>query len=721
MSSIAPALGESYSLTELPRIPDLPLAGRVVVPESQKSKEYNSTDTIDLGISKLIVSSYVLKPTPKLVWSFPLSPNTLVDAMDVRENLYSIAVTERKKSKLLLIQRAENDSTSEEVPLGRPATGVKFAGPKSIYVLLNNGEFVVYKYTQDPLSAPAKVDLYNLPSCSSRDTKVLFHSFILNHLFKHKNDLLFYIVASAKSVTYRLIALEEEKTFEIFQISGAAPSKGIYAYSDGILSHLDTTTHTLSTSSLMKPQEIIKLFSLTNLIGEPDAESLYALTAVAADRLLVSFKSLVMLINVKFESLLSEHTNHSGNRVYLCFTLPVVGNSAQTRNSFALYLNLEDKTKTCKLKLIQVDVGLNHLIESLGKSLHAVNAKPEWNGLPHIDDEDLEAARDANLKQLQKVFKTLSKYRSKGNAKDFNKHTVDFLTAGTNSSVLKYTHGRDRVVDDKFIKLLLSLIFEFDDAKAVQIIDEKFLPETALTYLLSHPLFPKEYTRGLLILLSALDQPQLLKQAIDNCPAVDLDELMTEFLNLTEVSEEVEHDGDQGEFVMQFLRATIDRMVKDNSIALITSKLLETLNSEYEGANKKLERMLNVLININSNNSWAVVLAVIDVGGLFNWNMPTLQALSDVIDSKVEALTQNSYNLTLTNQCLLGVEQKSKKDKKKNTSRVVDNIHEITSQRLQLDAILTMNNSSNNRRLKADEGIELAKQIPTYSRERLVL
>ena len=113
--------------------------------------------------------------------------------------------------------------------------------------------------------------------------------------------------------------------------------------------------------------------------------------------------------------------------------------------------------------------------------------------------------------------------------------------------------------------------------------------------------------------------------------------------------------------------------------------------------------------------------AVIDVGGLFNWSLPTVNKLSEVIDAKVEALTQNSYNLTLTSQAVIGLQNAGKKGAKKSTPKVVDNIHEINNQRLQLDAILTINNNTTNKKLMVDEGIELAKKIPTYSREKLVL
>lgn len=81
-----PKLNDPFSLVELPRIADVPVEKRVVLPHSQKGLTFQETDVIHLGMSKLIISSYVLKPTPKLVWSFPLSSSTIVDCMDVKDD-----------------------------------------------------------------------------------------------------------------------------------------------------------------------------------------------------------------------------------------------------------------------------------------------------------------------------------------------------------------------------------------------------------------------------------------------------------------------------------------------------------------------------------------------------------------------------------------------------------------------------------------------------------
>lgn len=727
MMPAIPGLGESYSLTELPRIPDLNLPERVVVSESQNGKLYLSTETIDLGISKLIISSYVLKPTPKLCWSYPLSPSTIVDSMDVKDSLYLVGLTERKKSKLLMIQKTGDESVvTGEFLLSVPAVAVKFSSTKSAYVLLKNGDLELYSFSiEDSIIIEKVPQLTNLTQGTSKTSSVMFSRFISDHNLKYNHDLFFFISRSNSKLTYRLIALEGTKSFELYQTSipFSKPESLCFAYSDGTVYQFDKKTKTISSSSLMKPQETLKSFSLKNIIGKSSSKSLFSMTSPSSERIILSHESLIFIISFKYESVLGEHTNNSQNQVFLTFALPVAGNTTETRNSFALYLNFEEKTKTCKLKLIQIDVGLNLLSESLGKSLHN-SSEIKWNGFPALEDENMIEANKKIVKELERTDKNLLQDQAQKNTSAFDSHVVEFLKNAPleENTTYKFSSLTDRVVDARFIESILAMIFEIDESESVQIINEEFVPQTTLTYLFTHPLYPEKYAKGLLMLLSQLNQPDLLKQAIDNCVGLTIEELTQELINLVELLDEMDaEEKEDAYYISLFLKATINRLLTDYSVGEITSKLQEILNIEYESANKKLEHLLNALIDINNNQSWTLLQAVIDVGGLFNWSLPTVNKLSEVIDAKVEALTQNSYNLTLTSQAVIGLQNAGKKGAKKSTPKVVDNIYEINNQRLQLDAILTINNNTTNKKLMVDEGIELAKKIPTYSREKLVL
>lgn len=720
MSSLSPSLGETYTLTELPRVPGLDLRERIVVAESHLWRTVADTDSIDLGISKLIISSYILKPSPKLVWSHPLSPSTLVDCLDTHGLLYLAGVTDRKKSKLLMVQRSTDESTATaEASLPEPARAVHFSSPTRAHVLLRSGAFCIAEIDNDSLKiSPPPA---NVPSLGSGSRRVVYHAFLKSLEAANGNNLLFYIVRDQQlhALTYRLLSLDTSRSYEVYQITGPANNAlTVYSCIGETLYSFNKDKCTLHASSLMKPHDILESLSLQKLMKNYTPGDSVAVFGVAADRLMVSHKSLVYLINFKFGSVLGEHTNLSGNEALLTFALPIPADSPESKLSFALYLNLEAKSKTCKLKLIQVDAGLNLLSESLGKAIDKP-AEPTWSELPCLAESDFHKKQDSE--GLSEKYRKLVKAQQKQKVKDFDKQMAKCFKKDP-KAMLKYSSATDKVVDHTFLRLILALILCFDDDGKVQLVSDAFFPEASFGYLLLHPLFPVEYTNGLLLLLSALDQPALLKLAIQKCPVITIDELMVELTNLTEVSEELRSEGkDEEPFVSELLRVSVDRIVTDYSLGVITAKLQETLNFDYEADSKKLERMLNVLININTANAWTFVQAVIDVGGLFNWNVPTVMALSEVIDAKLDALTSNSYNLALVNQVMMAAKQPQKKKGKKHVQQVVDNIHVLTDHRTQLESMLTISNATSNRRLLADEELELAKQIPPYSREKLVL
>lgn len=364
--------------------------------------------------------------------------------------------------------------------------------------------------------------------------------------------------------------------------------------------------------------------------------------------------------------------------------------------------------------------------ECLGKSLKTQEGKRKpLKAFPSLLTQNLMRDNSIGAKELNVFLNKLKD--AKSDTANFNRAIIEFFKGQGYDDTKSYTHAiTDRVVDAALIEQILSLIFTVDSKDStVQILQNDFLPETAVEYLLSHPLFTSKYANGLLLLLSQLNEPNLLKTAIEKCSALSIDDLASELNNLTELADELDKDPESAnltQLVFMFLRATIDRLVSNFSLQQITKKLLEILTAEYDEYSKKLERMLGVFINLNTKNSWDLVQAVIDAGGLFNWSIPVIEKLSQVIASKVDALGANSYNLTLTNQALQ-VEGTKKQNKKKaaNKAVVVDSIHEIGTQREELDALLTMANGTTNLKLRVNEGIELAKRIPAYSREKLVL
>lgn len=733
-----PRLSDLFSLVELPRIADVPVDQRVVLPHSQKSLTYQETDFIHLGMSKLLISSYVLKPTPKLVWSFPLSSSTIVDGMDVKDNLYAVGLSERRKHLVKLVKRYGNDeSSTADYPVPQAAVGVMFGSGSSIYVFSQSGALEHLEYQESKVEGEESKQisltkaslLSSLPALPrSSEHKVIYHTFITEHAFQHKSSLLFYITRLDKldSYTCRLVGLDEAKTFEIYSITYERPGLDtcLFTYADGVLYTFDKTTKLVSSASLMKPQNPIKTVSLAPLFTKGKND--YGFYAPASDRLLISSLSKLFLVNFKFESLLDQFEHDPQVKLHFNFALPTKGNSTSSSSTYALYLGFNEKRKTSKLNYIQVEVGKNTLRESLGKSISSLDkSKQALKSYPALLSTSLPNASKRGNKELDDFLESLTKKNDNTDA--FNEAIIKFFKGEEYKDRKTYSHSiNDKIIDALYLERILALIFKVDEKEStVQIQNESFIPEAAVAYLLSHPLYPTEYANGLLLLFSQLNEPELLKTAIEKCPALSIDDLTNELNNLTELADELDKDSSNeslAQLILMFLGATIDRLVNNFSLPQITKKLQEILTAEYDGYSKKLERMLGVFININTTQSWDLVQAVIDAGGLFNWSIPVIEKLGLVIDSKVEALGANSYNLTLTNQALQADNNK-KQNKKKSTSKasVVDNIHEIGTQKEELDALLTMSNGTTNQKLRVDEGIELAKRIPAYSREKLVL
>ena len=85
--------------------------------------------------------------------------------------------------------------------------------------------------------------------------------------------------------------------------------------------------------------------------------------------------------------------------------------------------------------------------------------------------------------------------------------------------------------------------------------------------------------------------------------------------------------------------------------------------------------------------------------------MGDIKALDEIISQKVEALTVNSYNLTLSHQVLLHNKRLSKKAKEKGSTSHLDNLLTLTS---------------HSTSAKFDDTSEEANlKVPVYSVERV--
>lgn len=712
-----PDLYDQYMITSLPRTPDLQLSEKVVVPKISSI----DNSIIDLGISKSIISSHITRPTPKLIWSHALNPTTLVDCMDVivKDDVkyYICGLTDRKKSKLLLLETKRsvtedgntNYSASNEIELkvDNKVIGIKFMGTSElITVLYENGSVEQIKFIDNELSTSDNTFV----NAKSKE-KVVFNVFI-NDL-KEEEELLLTVSEDFKNTTFRLISINPIKS--IIQInSSSVPlvKNAQYCYISGILyQYYNKQVASLPISNFTHTKTI----SVSSIID--NEEQIVSITAPAPDRILLGNASKLYLINFQFASLLSTFKSSSSSThpipdiVYINQVVQVKGNSANSSGSMAVYLNVKNKDNNVYLNVIDINVGLNKLNECLGKGLDKETL--EFHAIPDLfntgttititttGNDDVVTIDNEEIKE---VFELLKQAKE---AKDLNKWEsilIPYLKnkkswSSIKNSIFKKTKktekvyefkefedNNDRVVDIKFIESVMDLIFTINPPEFV---NDGFVPEYTLMYLLTNPLFPIKFTPGLVQLFNDTGNTTLLRQAVNTCPGIPCRDLVLQLVY--EVDNETLND-------------LVNRIVGEFSRYEIADTLKDVLQTSEAAELVDIIELISRMHKLPGLNSWYIIETLIDVNELFNWDMIDVDALNEIITQKIEALTVNSYNLTLTNQVLLHSEKKISKKSKDFT---------------QLDNILTLANKDGGK--KALDEVDLQQKVPVYSVEKLEL
>lgn len=691
-----------YELCLLPRIPDVELGEKCTV----SSLGSPSDAYVDVGVSRSMVSSYVLKPTPKMVWSYTLPLSTIIECMDVLGDKdtgekYFVGVTDRNSHfRVLCITKAHNESACVEISLKKKVKGIKATRCGNfVFVVFSDGEIRMLKLENGQL-VDSEFSIMSL----AKDG-LAYYKFIRDDSFN--KELLLTVELGDMGLVYRLFALDYEKTHTVRTVVSPLVENAIFAYMSGVVYQFDIDT--MKVNLLQVPNfEIIKTIDIGHLFVNPSqSKQDYSLISPCVDRLLISYKNVLYLINCKFESLLGSFSD--ADKVQICQVAEVKGTSFNTSTTSALYLSHDIKNNNTSLKIVAIGVGVNSLCESLGKSIHTPSDE-KFKGLPSIFDYSFTQSVSLITRELEEVFARLSKCKSEKDLSTWERICMPYLKDESwrliKSNLEKPTKleysvfdvEKDRCVDSKFVKDIVALLFDGTF---------EFVPEYTLTYLLTHPLFPQEYSNDLLKLLSGLGQQRLLRQAILTCPTVKLHDLL---LQLTHESHEIFED-------------VVNRLYAKFSLSQVTTELRGILQRDESLID--IDVVLRNLVELDSNASWTLLQAIIDVGGLFHWDMKTIDEVSSMIDDKISHLTKNNYNLTLTNQALLisePLKQRNKKKRHNKSNKAFDSdIVEVTNdfQKQRLDSVLSISNTSS-KKLK-DYNIKFPRKIPTYSVEKLLL
>ncbi|KAK6460164.1 U3 small nucleolar RNA-associated protein 8 [Scheffersomyces coipomensis] len=757
-----PSLTDHYPVTILPRISDLTLSNRVSIPTLSSS--INESNIIDFGISKSIISSYIIKPTPKLIWSYALSPSCVVDCMDVYQidniKYYLIGITDRKLHKIVVIKRGiiDNETKAFEVKVTTKIINIKsIEQGKSLMVIYEQGTIEKFNLDiDDEGDIVIESSKLELTTSIKRKSTIIFNQFI-NDLLSDKS-LILLISHHQSSLQYTLVSYSSTQILEINSfITPSTTSALKFSYVNGFIYNLNLESLTISSINIGN-FKLEKSISINSLISTPskDVDNI-AFFSPSIDRLIISINNKIHLINFKFESLLDTFISKSSSssetnpdKVFINQVLNVKGQSLNTVNSIIVYSYLKNKDKNVYLSVINLNVGLNKLNECLGKSLKNVKQVQEqeqeneqFTGLINLINDNFDIESNQLSQELSEIYHQLKTFSGEKNLSQWERVLIPYLKneswesikksinkphkKGKSSNVIpngttnlsngskiynfkEFDVENDRIIDINFIRQILLLIFKFDTNHKIEYKQSDFIPEYTLIYLLTNPLFPDEFTKGLLQLFNKSSQITLLRQSIITCPNLTVIELLEQLIN-----------GDNNKDIFQDL---INRLIAGFSTIEITKKFKYLIESHIN-EDFKLDQLLNKLLLVEKNYKiWYLIEIIIDVGGLFNWSESTIEKLQQLIEIKINSLMANSYNLTLVNQVLLSPTSHTKKQhiksKGNKKSKEGDIISTNVQQQAQLDSILTIANIANNKHLD-NPSIEISKKVPNYSIDKLIL
>lgn len=759
------SITDPFVVTSLPRVSAT--ASPLDVCQIPVLKSANSS-TFDMAISGSYLGTFITRPSPRMIWSYALSPQTIVHALDshsfeetessFEKKCIALALSERKKHSLRFIsygkqssqpndvsEASDDDSVAAddsvavsneddtntveteqlkevqaiEVPLSHEIIDLRLGNDgQHLYALGANGEVSLWEFgNKTPLLKE------QLPRFT-RHTKIVFSTFVDPSQLELKaaqlvESVVVFIESSGTELTCRIIAITKDSVLEIS--SAKLPLQGEYSYSYdpvGQLVALEKESTELHVFSLPYVKEERTFNASSVFSAEPDA-STSSILAVAPHRVFVSKGSTIALIDTLHEAILAtldiyprskQNSAKAPREVTLMQCCQVRGNSMKTTETFALVFVKNVKENYAHLNYVSADVGLGRLRDVLGKGLKP-ERKNKFVGLPVLATKPelqstvkevagLNKRSAEGSKKLEKVFRQFAKLHKDGKWDDLEKYIVAFLKMDPEADLAKGYTGteetgefrvfevdKDRIVDPFFIKKTTQLLFDRQDGLALP----EHVSERALTYLLTHPLFPKELTPGLLHVLEPA--PQLLRQAIVTCPNVPCGDLI-EQLSFVD-SEEI-------------FRDLVARIVDEFSSERITQETIRLLSSqtEYTEGNVDLDRIIQKILKLNYG--YEILNSLIDSNGLalslhYSKNQTQLTKLMDKIQGQIDSLMTDSQLVSLVDKTLVVADSEAKKNRKKKTKTLIE------TDTGNLEAVLRM------------PGDEKKKQIASYSIERLTI
>lgn len=634
-----PNVSPPFKLSSLPKIsslsdPKIQTSHLKVASESF----YQGTDRVTVGISGSGISQYIINPTPKLLFNIPIPSTNNITACNVgylkdgdkNIEMWAYGLTVAKSNTLNVSRKISNasdnkaDSASSldgeisqsiSLKVDDIIVDIKvFPKQKQIISVLKNGSIQFYDF-----------ELKLLHSFNINYSEIQF----VQYFTENKQDFLLLLsdVNEGESSTcfklYQLYSQNDESKENVANsnqikelsstiVQGFVLSESKVFYQFGKLYRLDQE-HQLHIYSLPKFQ-LLQTISLSDIFTN-GSNDIITVKPVAQNRIVLCVNDVIYLLDTLYKSILDKRELSHVKTFQLLESAPIYSNSTDNR-TLLIGVSTEGSSNSASLEIINIEVGSGSLKDSLGKGFTKQTKKTnkKQNQLKPLFSED---DKDCPVKSKEGIMEfnydsILKELKSANNVKKFD----DVFFNKLNIKNDHYTEN-DRFISDQltFFSDVLDLIFK----------NYKSGYPRALTFLLTHPLFPIKRTTGLLSELK--EDPRLFKQAVVTCPNLPLNELLFELFTINN-----------------------SELTLDISLRVLQDYSKEDIKQEIKVLNKvDIENFINFVINPSSEEVqmhgtelFELLSLVLDSMGLFALEGELLERVSQFVDEQVTIAERNT-------------------------------------------------------------------------------
>lgn len=625
---------------------------------------------IFVAVSRNSIASYVVSPSPRIRWTQSVSPATMLTCVDRgllgSTEVVAYGLNERKKTLVKVVGTVEEEDKIDLThEVASSVRFVKIIDQLCICVL------------EDSSIEAFPLGESNSWSSKSKSNRSFVHAEFLSPEYLERtginSGLGGLVIVSQKqggkreSLEVKVVVLETSRAVEILFkdiVGGGSDSQFavhenyLYRFTSG-----DGKLEVYDLNNSMSREDVV----LTKA-GPTGKES--SIVSVGQTVLVHHDKDLY-LVDAKHQTLLATRQLETPITLLKHF---------EGRNGHTVVgVKSNSKTSSVIVELV-VDPGKGTLLESLGKGIHGTQNAKEWKfalsdivittktgSLKDYNSEietRLQAAKTSTMEFLKKLKDT----RTLKDIEAFEKHIFDYfkISGYSQDDSPVYDADKDRLVDRDVIIEILSLVCPGLDLtqslsdngqpRLAATLDSKFIPENALIYLLTHPLFPTSQFPHLLGTLASY--PRLYRQAIVTAPGMSINNLITA----------LDHPDDE------IFRDAVSRITEEFSQEQITKGIKAQYTSTKDNA--KVIATAKRLVRLDVG--WTIVPCLVDAGGLFLWDESFVNSVIERVGSRIDSLESTIEIMTLIDEVIhkidpasdpTSVNKTSKKELKKLTKK----------------------------------------------------